>query len=488
MRDVPFTSPAALLGREGSKICAALEAAREFLQANSPAALLAQVGRTLEGIPPAVHLDKGVMQRSFRGDPARPADDLLTGQGVFYVTEERKLFLDCTAGHYQMTWGYNHPELSAAVIEALQAGIVWDDHSNIPGDAVKRLAARLVEVAGGGQAGPEKGTGTSCRNGPSGASHKGCQSPFPDEALNTVLLGVCTGSVAAGGALKLVLKHHEAVRPGTQPVLIAIAGNYHGTDFLAQRLRGMWPQYFTGLEVVQVEPNDTAALERAFQTHCGRVAAFFAEPVLMNREAILLDHEFLRAARKLCDEADACMVLDEIQTGFWCPEVFMFRQYGIVPDILVAGKGMTAGFHPLSALIYRRKYDRLEQYDAISTNGNAPLASLVGLCCLELLQRDRQRIDALGRRYFQRLQELPEAHPKRVAAIHGKGLLAGVKFHTVNDAVAFHRRALERGLWVRAQTYHPGHSTVLTKPALAADERVVDFVVDAFLEILERLY
>jgi len=468
MRDMPFTSPASLLGREGSSICAALEAAREFLQANSTAALLAQVGRTLEGIPPAVHLDKGVVQRSFRGDPARPGDDLLTGQGVFYVSEERKLFLDCTAGHYQMTWGYNHPELSAAVIEALQAGIVWDDHSNIPGDAVKRLAARLVEAANGGQVDSPRGLEDGA-------------------ALNTVLLGVCTGSVAAGGALKLVLKHHEAVRPGTQPVLIAIAGNYHGTDFLAQRLRGMWPQYFTGLEVVQVEPNDTAALERAFQTHCGRVAAFFAEPILMNREAILLDGEFLRAARKLCDEADACMVLDEIQTGFWCPEVFMFRQYGIAPDILVAGKGMTAGFHPLSALIYRRKYDRLEQYDAISTNGNAPLASLVGLCSLELLQRDRQRIDALGRRYFQRLQELPEAHPKRVAAIHGKGLLAGVKFHTVNDAVAFHRRALERGLWVRAQTYHAGHSTVLTKPALAADERVVDFVVDTFHEIVGSL-
>ena len=302
-----------------------------------------------------------------------------------------------------------------------------------------------------------------------------------------MLLGICTGSVAVSSALKLALKYHETVRPGAIPVLIALRGNYHGTDFLAQRMRGMWTPYFGAIDCIEVEPNDTAGLRAAFEVNRGRVAAMFAEPVMMNREAILLDVEFLREARALCDAADACLVLDEIQTGFWCPEVFMARQLGIRPDILVAGKGMTAGLHPLSAIVYRRKYDQLAQYDAISTNGNAPLAAVAGLACLELLAAQRPRIEQLAGHYFTRLQGLVAAGRGRVTAIHGKGLLAGLKFRAVDDALCFHRRCVDRGLWVRVHAYHEGHSTVLTKFALAADQRIANFIVDTFAEILGEM-
>ena len=86
--------------------------------------------------------------------------------------------------------------------------------------------------------------------------------------------------------------------------------------------------------------------------------------------------------------------------------------------------------------------------------------------------------------YFDRLQEIPKKHPDRVSAIHGKGLLAGVKFRAVEDALSFHRRCVERGLWVRAHAYHEGHSTVLTKLGLLADRQVADAIVGIFLDIL----
>jgi 4-aminobutyrate aminotransferase-like enzyme len=92
----------------------------------------------------------------------------------------------------------------------------------------------------------------------------------------------------------------------------------------------------------------------------------------------------------------------------------------------------------------------------------------------------------LSRYYFDRLQELPAADPQRVAAIHGHGLLAGVKFRRVEDAIEVHRRLLERGLWTRVHAYHEGHSTILTKLALAADRRVADFVVNAFHETIRE--
>jgi acetylornithine/succinyldiaminopimelate/putrescine aminotransferase len=459
---------AALLGANGRDIMAAVEAAQEFLSAGDIGGLLGRVGQTIAEIPRAAHFDKRFIQASYRGDLSQPPDDLLTGRGVFYVTEQGKLYLDCTAGHYQMTWGYNHPELNALVQEAIRAGVVWDDHSLIPGDPVKRLAERLVETANDVEsAGPELADDL--------------------KALNTVLLGVCTGSVAVNAALKIALKHHEAARPGAEPVLISLAGNYHGTDFLAQRMRGMWKEFFHKIKFVEVEPNDLTGLRKAFATHRGRVAAMFCELVLMNREAILLDEDFVGEARTRCDEADACLVIDEIQSGFWYPHYFLYHQYGILPDILVVGKGMTSGLHPLSAIVYKRRYDRLAQYDAISTNGNAPLAAVAGLGCMGLIEDQGRQIAELTRHYFDRLQELPDAAPQRVAAIHGHGLLAGVKFRKVEDAMEVHRRLLERGLWTRVHAYHEGHSTVLTKLALAADRRVADFVIDAFHQTLREL-
>jgi len=454
------------MGPGGPGICRTLEAARDFLSRTDTAALLRLVGTDIDELPAVAHPDKRFLQASYRGDPDKPTDDLVTGRGLFYLTEQRRLFLDCTAGHYQMTWGYNHQELNQLVRSAIEAGIVWDDHANISGDAVKNLSARLVEAA----------------------NRPGNPSRTPQDApLDTVLLGVCTGSLAAAAALKIALKHHDTVRPGAEPVLVAVNGNYHGTDFFMQRLRGMWEGYFRGAKVVQVEPNDTDGLRRVFRAHPGRMAAFIAEPILMNREAILLENEFLREARALCREADACMILDEIQTGFWCPEVFMFHQYDIVPDILIVGKGMTAGFHPLAAVLYNRKFDRLEQYDAISTNGNAPLASVVALGCLALIERERDRLADLGDYYFDRLHQIPSACGGLVAGIHGKGLLAGVKFREVEHALDFHRRCIERGLWVRVHAYHEGHSTVLTKLGLCADRQIADFIVEKFLQILGEM-
>jgi acetylornithine/succinyldiaminopimelate/putrescine aminotransferase len=459
---------AELLGRNGREILAAVKAAQEFLREHDVDELLSLVGRTVGEVPRAEHFDKRFFQASYRGDLDQPPDDVLTGRGVFYISEQGKLYLDCTSGHYQMTWGYNHPELNALVQEAIDAGIVWDDHSNIPGATVKRLAQRLVETA-------------------NDVAPVGAEILDDSKALNTVLLGVCTGSVAVNAALKIALAHHESARPGVEPVLISLVGNYHGTDFLAQRLRGMWNDYFHNIKFVEVEPNDVTGLRKAFAMHRGQVAAMFCELVLMNREAILLDEDFVGEARTRCDEADACLVFDEIQSGFWYPRYFLYHQYGVLPDVLVVGKGMTAGLHPLSAIVYRRRYDRLAQYDVISTNGNAPLAATAALGCMDLIARESQRIAALSRHFFDRLQELPRAAPSHVAAIHGHGLLAGVKFHRVDDALEVHRRLLQRGLWTRVHAYHEGHSTVLTKLALAADLRVADFVVDAFHETVRAM-
>jgi acetylornithine/succinyldiaminopimelate/putrescine aminotransferase len=443
------------------------------------------VGTTIRSLPALTHLDKAFFQASFRTGATTEGEDLLAGQGLFFITEHRRLFLDATAGHYQMTWGYNHPRLVEALREALEAGLVWDDHSNIPGDTVKQLARKLVELANGPPAIVRPGA--EARAGTLRQEVSAADLESDPQALNRVLLGIATGSVACSTAIKLALNHFRSTRRGGTPVFVALAGNYHGTDLVAQRLRGMWTDYLGHLPVALIEPNDTEALEETFARHGSQVAAMFVEPVMMNREAIALDRDYLREARRLCDEHGALLVFDEIQTGFWHQEFFSAVAMGVKPDILVVGKGMTAGFHPLAAVLYRRTYDSLAQYDAISTNGNAPLPAYMALASISLIEEERARIARVTRRYRQALEALPEEFPGLLSAIHGEGLLVGIKFHTVEAAKEFHRRSLEAGLWLRLHAYHEGHSTALTKFALVLDEETADFFLARVREILTAM-
>ena len=446
METTETLTPAAILGAD---VVEAMRRARDFLRARDTSELLALVGTVQEelALPPA-DADKSAFPVSYGGG-GTCTHDLLAGQGMFYVTESGEIVLDCTSGHYQMTWGYNHPALTAALEAASELGVVWDNHSNIPGIPVKQLANALTSL------GREAG-------------------------LDCVLLGVCTGSVACAAALKVMLARYRAdVARSTlgPPVLLALRGNYHGTDIVAQTMRGMWPGLLAGAEPVEVEPNDEAELKATFARFGRRVAGFWAEPIMMNREAMVVRPDYLQLARALCDECGALMALDEIQTGFWYPEVLYSRRLGCAPDMVIVGKGMTAGFHPLSAMLYRRDLDILEQYDAISTNGNASLAALLALCNLRMIADGAERIGRLGRAHHSGLCGLAADFPRLIEGVNGDGFLTGIRFREREDALGFHKAAVERGLWLRAHAYHPGHRTVLMKYPLVIEESVIEFVL-----------
>ena len=458
MRDLTIES---VLGAEGVSYTRALRTGLAFLDNQTTAGLLARVGRRIDSVALPPRIPKRSLPIAYGGGEDGPTGDFLVGRGLFYLDEQRRLFLDCTSGHYQMLWGYNHPALCAAMTEGVRDGIVWDNHSNIPQAPLKLLAARLVDLA---------------------------NDPSSNDPLDTVLLGVCTGSVACAAALKIQLKVFERHHPPTvAPVIITLAGNYHGTDLVPQFMRGLWPRLVRPFDMVQIEPNDQRQLEHAFEVHRGRVAGFWAEPVMMNREAIALDADYLKRARQLCDREGALLCLDEIQTGFWCPEVFACRALSLRPDLIVLGKGLTAGFHPLSGVLFRRRHDLLEQYDAISTNGSAALPAYVALASLEMIHEQGPRIRAVAQSIQAGFHRLVQQFPNYLEAAHGTGHLAGLKFHSVETAKAFHRSLLEAGLWTRVHAYHEGHRTILTKLGLPAEAEVVDFMLATFERLLHAL-
>jgi 4-aminobutyrate aminotransferase len=202
--------------------------------------------------------------------------------------------------------------------------------------------------------------------------------------------------------------------------------------------------------------------------------------------------EYFRIVRDACDRHGALLILDEIpvclgRTG----RMFAFEHYGIVPDMVVLGKGLGGAVFPMAALIARRDLDiaadrALGHYthEKSSVGAAAALATLEAIENESLLDRSRD----LGAHALERLRAIKARHPL-VADVRGIGLLLGVEL--ARDGAPARREAeqvmyecLARGL-----SFKVGQGNVLTlSPPLVIERADLDAaltIVDAALTAVE---
>jgi adenosylmethionine-8-amino-7-oxononanoate aminotransferase len=197
----------------GSQYIEAMQTAYGFLKESSRDKLRSMIGRRLEFIPDFEIADKRAFVESYQ-KPVQ--DDILTGYGMFKITESKVLQIDWTGGHYQLPLGYHFPGLDDLLDQARKLGIVDDTHNNTPGRAVKLLASELVRCVNTFDGEVEDDKFRSIVN--------------DDNRLNRVT-SVDTGTVAAGTGLKSILYRFRELYEGLTPVFVVQEGNYHGTDF-----------------------------------------------------------------------------------------------------------------------------------------------------------------------------------------------------------------------------------------------------------------
>jgi acetylornithine/succinyldiaminopimelate/putrescine aminotransferase len=101
-----------------------------------------------------------------------------------------------------------------------------------------------------------------------------------------------------------------------------------------------------------------------------------------------------------------------------------------------------------------------------------------------MIEAQAPQVRRIGQRIMDGFHSLVAEFPDRLRSVQGRGHLAGLKFHRVQDALDFHQGLLRAGLWTRVHAYHAGHSTLLTKLGLLADEPVVDFLLGKFRDLL----
>lgn len=424
----------------------------------------------------------------------RNAASPLSALGCFRLGEDGRLYFAAKSEHYQIPLGHSFPGYALVEI-AKQLGIPNATHNNTRGYITRLCERHLVAAAAGID--PQR---------------------LPEDLLASKQRGVLnrainldTGSLAVEAALKMMLNRFFSITGGQTeyhqavPVFLVMAdqagGNtagYHGTTFLAQTLRGLWPEFAKSAEqagayrVVPVPINDGDAFCRIIEEYNRppfKTAGFCHEIIMMNYGAIVLEKAFLQQAYEACQRYDTPVLCDEIQSCGWYEGVFLFPQYGIKPDLLSIGKGLPGGNYSASRLLCSPPFDNLIQFGALITNGQAELASLCYLITMAFIAHNGQTIADWGRQIEQKLKAMAAAHPALCDGTSGERHMSALRFNSLETVVTFCDRMQNiYGIDISAQAYKPScPPTALMKLPLITTPVMMDILCDKMDECLSAM-
>ncbi|HUK56537.1 MAG TPA: aspartate aminotransferase family protein [Nitrospiria bacterium] len=240
-----------------------------------------------------------------------------------------------------------------------------------------------------------------------------------------------SGTEGIEAAIKLVRKFSHDKHGPDRYEIITMERSFHGRTLAAVTATAQ-PKYHLGFEPLvpgfrYVPYNDLKAVAQAVSD---RTAAVLVEPVQGEGGVRIPDDDYLPGLRKLCDEKNILLILDEVQTGIGrTGRLFGYEHYGIEPDVMVLAKGLGSGL-PIGALLSR---DSVAQAftpgSHAATFGGNPLVCAAAIATLEVLLEEGFVLDncrRMGDYFVERLKELQHRH-SCIASVRGLGLLVGME-------------------------------------------------------------
>lgn len=353
-------------------------------------------------------------------------------KGSYIIGKDGKAYLDFAAGVSANTLGHGFPRVV---------------------DAIKNQVDRHLHVMVYGEYAQEKPV----------ALCKKLAEVLPEPLTTTYLVN--SGTEAVEASMKLAKRYtgrHE---------LIACKNAYHGNTQGSLSLSGREEKKraFRPLlpNINFISFNSAPDLEKI--TH--RTAAVIVETIQGASGFHLPLKNYLQKLKIRCEEVGALLILDEIQPGFGrTGKLFAFEHYGIVPDVLIMGKGMASGM-PIGALTASAELmDCLSHHPSlghITTFGGNPVVAAAALATLdELLESDLMtQIDHKEQLFRDYLQ-----HPK-IKSIAGRGLMLAPELESAKYALEVASRCMEKGLILFWLMYSIEHLRI-TPPLTISDEEI----------------
>jgi len=335
------------------------------------------------------------------------------GKGVHLWDSKGTQYLDCIAGIAVNTLGHAHPRFTATLSAQIGKLMHVSNLYQIPEQ--EQLADQLCELS------------------------------------NMQEVFLCnSGCEANEAAIKLarLYGHKQGIET---PAIIVMEKAFHGRTLATLSATGN-RKVQAGFEplvkgFVRVPYNDLAAIEQV-AAHTPNIVAVLVEPIQGEGGIRIADIAYLQGLRKICDQKNWLLMLDEVQcgiarTGKW----FAYQHAAILPDVMTLAKGLGSGMPIGACLAAGKATGTFQPGNHGSTFGGNPLASTAASTTLKIIEDDKLMENArtIGEFLLQGLKTRL-GHLPGVMEIRGQGLMLGIALAQPCSALV--AQALELGLLI----------------------------------------
>tara|TARA_Y100000590_G_scaffold409737_1_gene502154 strand:- start:3196 stop:4359 length:1164 start_codon:yes stop_codon:yes gene_type:complete len=330
---------------------------------------------------------------SVLGTYARKPISFIKGRGSYLFTENGEKYLDFVQGIATNILGHCHEHLVKTLDE--QSKKLWHVSNAFIIPEQERLAKRLTD--------------------------------------NTFADFVCfqnSGTEATEASIKIARKYFHKVGKPEKNRIITFQGAFHGRTLAAmfaannpKHVEGFGPKV-EGFD--QVPFADHEAIKKAINK---KTAAIMVETIMGEGGIKVVPDFCIQGLRKICDENDILLILDEVQSAYRTGNFFAFENSGIVPDIVPIAKGIGGGF-PLGACLVTKKVSAgMTPGTHGSTFGGNPLAMATGNAVLDIIfsKNFLKDVKTKGEYFDNGLKKIKDKYPKIIGEIRGIGLIKGLK-------------------------------------------------------------
>ena len=374
------------------------------------------------------------------------------GKGSRIWDQEGREFIDLQGGIAVNCLGHSHPGLLSALQEQSQK--IWHLSNVMTNEPALRLAKTL------------------------------CDHTFAERVFFAN-----SGAEANEAAFKLVRRYAWEHTGAEKHEIIAFKNAFHGRTLFTVSVGGQ-PKYLEGFEpapggIHHAEFNDLESVKKLISKE--KTCAIVVEPIQGEGGVMPATKEFLQGLRQLCDESDALLVFDEVQSGVGrTGYVFAYEMYDVVPDILTSAKGLGGGF-PVAAMLTTAKVAAsLSVGTHGSTYGGNALACAVAQKVMdtitqpEILKGVKLRSDHLRKG----MMDIGERYGV-FSEVRGAGLLLGCVLTEKwqGRAKDFLNAGLDEGVMVLIA----GANVIRLAPSLIIPEADIDEALKRFETAVQKL-